>query len=96
MKYQITVKGSLSVGGKKFTGGKVYDEKELGDIKALKGLVKPVEEPKGEKSLKELEEFIEGKEVAELEALLKEEKEGAKRKGAVKLLEEKIKELKDA
>jgi len=96
MKYEITVKGCISIGGRKFVGGKQYDEKKLGDIKALKGLVKPIEEPKGEMSVKDLEEFIEGLKVTELEALLKEEQEGAKRKSAITLLENKIKELKDA
>jgi len=96
MKYEITVKGCLSIGGRKFVGGKQYDEKELGNLKNLNDLVKPVEEPKGEMSVKELEEFIEGLEVSELEALLTEEKEGAKRKSAIALLENKIKELKDA
>lgn len=96
MKYIIDVKGSLSVGGKRFTGGQVYEEKELGDIKALKGLVKPIEEPKDEMSLKELEVFIQDLEVPDLEDLLKEEVNGENRKGAIKLLENKIKELKDA
>jgi len=94
-KYEILVKGCISIGGKKFVGGSQYDEKELGNIKVLKGFIKQVEELKSNMSLSELKEFSEGLDADQLKVLLEEEKEGSCRKGVIKFLEDKIKDGSD-
>lgn len=99
MDYLVKVKGCLSIGGRKFAGGKVYSDKELGDISLLKGYVEAVggeEEDKFEEdamSVSELKEFIEGLSIEDLKQLLKEEKEGKNRKTAINLIENKIKDV---
>ena len=42
MKYKVNIKGCLSIGNKKFAGGQIYDEKELGDISKIKEFVTPI------------------------------------------------------
>jgi len=91
MMYEVIVKGCISIGGRKFIGGKQYDAKELGDVKKLEGLVKKIEEVDDSMSIEELKAFAEGRTVEDLETLLKDEKAGKNRKGAISFLEEKIK-----
>jgi CxxC motif-containing protein len=96
MNYKIAVKGCISIGGRKFIGGETYSEKELGNMKHLKGLVVEVEEEKEETmSIDELKDFIKDLSVEEMETMLDDEKKGSNRKGAISLIEGKIKELKD-
>lgn len=95
MLYEVTVKGCISINGRKFIGGSRYQEKELGDVRKLKGLVVKVEEEGLNMSIKDLKEFSQDLNVSELETLLEDEKKGEARKGAIEFLEGRIKELKD-
>ena len=105
--YRIKKKGSISIGGVLYLSDMgPYSEKQLGDVKSLlsSGLIEKVEEESKEEggifdisemNLNELEKYCEGMEVAELEMLLGIEKETKARKGAISMLETKIKELSD-